>query len=96
MSKSVTQLHNVSPEEFKREILSGIKKQLKELTENFKPKEPTVWITRKDASEFLGVSLVTIHDWCKKGILHPYKIGNRVRFRRSDIEKVLLDSNTQK
>ncbi|HET8885455.1 MAG TPA: helix-turn-helix domain-containing protein [Salinimicrobium sp.] len=93
MKKNITQLHNVDPEEYKREILSGVQKQLERFSKNFTPKEPNQWITRKEVSELLGVSLVTIHDWSKKGILHPYKMGNRVRFKLSEIERSLLQSN---
>ena len=93
MSKNITQLHGISPEEFKKEILDGISVQIEALSQTFKPKEPNVWITRKDASEHLGVSLVTIHNWTKDGIIIAYKIGNRVRFKRSDLENILLNSN---
>jgi excisionase family DNA binding protein len=93
MKNRITQLHNVSPEEFKNDILSGVQKQFEKFSENFIPKEPTVWLTRKDACDLLGVSLVTIHDWSKKGILQPYKMGNRVRFKRSEIEQTLINSN---
>lgn len=95
MSNKITQVHNVTAEEFKNDILSGVQKQLENFSRNFKPKEPKVWITRKEASEILGVSLVTIHDWSKKGILNPSKIGNRVRFQRSDIDQILLSSNNK-
>lgn len=93
MKNQITQLHNVTPDEFEARILSGVKKQLEKFSEKFTLKEPTDWITRKETSEILGVSLPTIHDWCKKNILTPYKIGNRVRFRRKDIDEVLINSN---
>jgi len=93
MSKNITQVHGVTSEQFKAEILEGVGKQLQEFSKNFTPKELTVWITRKDASELLGVSLVTIHNWTKEGIINAYKIGNRVRFKRSDLENILLNSN---
>jgi excisionase family DNA binding protein len=93
MSNNITQLHGITPEQLKTEILKGISEQLEKLSQNFRPKEPTIWITRKEASELLGVSLVTIHNWGKEGIITKYKIGNRIRFRRSDLEKILLDSN---
>ena len=93
MKNEVTQLHNISPEELKNEILSGVQKQLERFSQNFKPKEPTVWLSRKEVSELLGISFITIHDWGKKGILKPYKMGNRVRFKRSDIEQTLQQSN---
>ncbi len=93
MKNDITQLHNICPKELKNEILSGIQKQLDTFSQNFRPKDPTVWLSRKEVCELLGISLVTIHDWSKKGILHPFKMGNRVRFRRSDIEQTLLQSN---
>ncbi len=86
-------VYEVEPEEFKKEILDGIEKLLIEFSKNFTPKEPAVWLSRKDVSELLGISLPTIHQWGKQGILKPYKIGNRVRFKQSDIEKTLYICN---
>jgi excisionase family DNA binding protein len=91
--KQVTQLYNVDPENFKNEILSGVEKQLEKFAKNFKPKEPEVWIGREEASKILGVTFPTLLDWNKKGILTPYKVGNRVRYKRSEIEQVILNSN---
>ena len=53
-------------------------------------------MTRKETAQFFGVSLVTIHDWTKSGILHPYKVGNRVFYRRSHLMQVLEQSNPKK
>jgi excisionase family DNA binding protein len=93
MKKKLIQVYEIEPKEFKNEILEGIEKLLGEFSKKFTPKEPEIWISRKEVSELLGVSMVTIHNWSKDGILKAYKIGNRVRFRRSDIEKTLLSSN---
>ena len=89
MKKKLIQIYEIEPEEFKNEILAGVEQLLRE----FSPKHPEIWMNRKDVGELLGISLVTIHNWSKDGILKAYKIGNRVRFRRSDIEKTLLSSN---
>lgn len=59
----------------------------------FTPKERNVWLSRKDVSELLRVSLTTLHDWGKISILKPYKIGNKVRYRQAEIENTLLASN---
>lgn len=93
MSKNITQLYGITPEQLKAEILEGVSKQLQEFSKEFKLKEPNVWITRKEASELLGVSLVTIHNWTKLEIIKYYKIGNRVRFNRNEIEQVLKNSS---
>jgi excisionase family DNA binding protein len=92
MVKKVIQFY-VDPEDYKNEILSGVAMQLKNFSKNFKPKDPTIWIGRKEAAEILGVTYPTLLDWNKKGILYPFKVGNRVRYRRNDIEQVLLSSN---
>ncbi|QLG44585.1 helix-turn-helix domain-containing protein [Costertonia aggregata] len=92
MKTNVLQLHNVSPEEFKNEILTGIKTQLDNLKNNLENSKKSEYLTRKEASILLGVSLVTIHVWCKKDILKPYKIGNRIRFKREEIEATLENS----
>ena len=93
MKKQAIQFYEVDPEEFKKEILEGVEKLLAEFSKQFTPKEPEVWLSRKDVSELLGISFPTIHEWGKLGILKPYKIGTRVRYRQSDIEETLLNSN---
>lgn len=52
------------------------------------------YLTRKELSQFLKVSLVTLHNWQKNGELTPYKIGNRVLYKKSEVhEKMLKQSN---
>ncbi len=93
MKKKLIQVYEIDPEEFKNEILEGIEKLLGEFSKKFTPKEPEIWLSRKDVCELLGVSIVTIHNWSKEGILTAYKIGSRIRFRKSDIDQTLLSSN---
>ena len=93
MSKIITELHGISPEEFRELIKSDMRQELKELSKYFTPIDPIIWVTRKEAAELIGVSLVTIYNWTKAGVINPYKIGSRVRFKKSDIEKILLNSN---
>lgn len=49
--------------------------------------KPTV--TRKEAARLLGVALPTLWKWAKSGYLIPVKIGTKVLYRYSDIEKML-------
>lgn len=92
MSNNITQLHNISPAEFKSQILEGVKRSLEEFGKSFRPAEEVIWITRKELKDMLSVSYPTIHDWCNKGILKPYKIGRQVRFKRSEVLEVLENS----
>lgn len=52
-----------------------------------------IFYTRKEVSELLNISYVTVHDWCKKKILHPYKMGNKTFFKKSEIIERMLNSN---
>lgn len=91
--KKFMHVSEVDPEEFKNEILAGVEKLLKDFSKQFEPKVPEIWMSRKEVGELLGVSLVTVHNWSKEGVLTAYKIGIRVRFRKSDIDQTLLSSN---
>lgn len=51
--------------------------------------KPDELMTRQQVAEMLGVTLTTLFHWNNKGILPTIKIGNKVRYRRSDVEKAL-------
>lgn len=46
-------------------------------------------LSRYQVAELLSVTLVTLWHWEKKEILVPLKIGSKVRYRRSDVEKAM-------
>jgi len=53
------------------------------------PKEVEEYMTPPQFADALQVSLVTLWSWDKKGITKPLRIGNKKRYRRSDLEKIL-------
>ena len=90
---AITQLHGTTPEKLTENILDGVRAQINELKKEFQPKEPDEFLTRNDTAELLKISLVCLHDWCNKGILKPYKIGNRTYFSRKEIVQKIYESN---
>lgn len=52
------------------------------------PKE-SEFITRQKTAQFLGISLVTLNEYTKKGIVTGYRIGSRVRYKKQEIENSL-------
>ncbi len=87
--KNSTLIHDVTPEQISS-LFEGLQNQLTELKKNFQPKIPTEYLTRNELAELLKCDLSTIHNWTKKGKLFPYGIGNRVYYKRSEVEAVLL------
>jgi excisionase family DNA binding protein len=57
---------------------------------------PEKLLTRKEVAELLNVSCVTLHDWTKKGIVKAYRIGNRIRYKETEIMETLTNNQTVK
>lgn len=75
-----------------KEVSSSLEVQLSELLNSSVGKEEKEYLSRKEVSEYLGISYSCIHDWMKRGILSPYKIGNRTFFQFKEIKETLLKS----
>ncbi|MFD1315173.1 helix-turn-helix domain-containing protein [Namhaeicola litoreus] len=90
---TVTQVHNISPLELKEYILEDFREELKLLAKNFQPVKPTEYITRQEARKLLKVSLATLSEWNKKGIIKPYRLGNLIRYKRAELDQALIKIN---
>jgi excisionase family DNA binding protein len=81
-----------------KQIAQSIKDELKDEPPKATPNAPTNEIklfTRKKTADILGVSLQTLNEWSKKGVLKKHRIGNKqVRYRKEDIEKALTSIKT--
>ncbi len=54
------------------------------------PKNEIKLYTLKETAKMLGVSLQTLNDWTKKGIIQKHRIGDKqIRIKREDIEKAI-------
>lgn len=59
-------------------------------TAHLQPKENVEYLTRKQTSTILGVSLVTLSEWTLQGKIKGYRIASRIRYKRHEIEQSLL------
>jgi excisionase family DNA binding protein len=57
------------------------------------PPQPTEYLTRQELKDLLKVDLSTIHNWTKRGKINAYGIGNRVYFKRSEVDAMLVKIN---
>ena len=82
-------------------ILQGIntddlKRLLKEVLEesinHSRPKVETKiqpYLNRFEVAEMLKISLPTLNNWSKSGIIQSYRIGNRVLYKPDEIDKAV-------
>ncbi|MBG7611048.1 helix-turn-helix domain-containing protein [Polaribacter sp. BAL334] len=92
-TNKITQVHDVNPEDLTNKISLALERVLNTYKETFHPKNPTEWITRNEVAKILSVSLVTVDDWTKRKILIAYRIGNKKRFKLSEVEQALTKIN---
>jgi len=85
MHKNSTLILELTPEQI-TSLFEGLQSQLNQIKENFQPKIPTEYLSRNEVAELLKCDLSTIHNWTKKGKLTAYGIGNRVYYKRNEIE----------
>lgn len=79
-------------EDIKKEIIPELKEQL---CKEFQPKEPCIYLSRNEVCEMLRIDLSTLHRWRKDGVLIAYGLGNRIYFKRNEIE-ALIEKNRLK
>jgi excisionase family DNA binding protein len=93
MKKEIMQIENINAEDFKDEIIKGVVMALKEQNFQFQNSEEDQILTREEAAKMLSVSLVTLWTWDKKDILQTYRIGNKIRYKKSDLLNALTKKN---
>lgn len=87
---NVTQLHNTTPEQLQDAILQGVKQQLEELKKEYQPREPEEFLSRAEVAKMLKVDISTVHNYGKSGKLIRWGIGNRVYYKRSEVERAII------
>lgn len=46
---------------------------------------PEELLTREEAAQLLGITLPTLRDYTRRGLVEGYRIGTRVRYKRSEV-----------
>lgn len=92
-TKKTIQFIQSSPDELEDRIYYRFKSEFDTLKKEFQPKEPAEFLTRNEVRDLLKVDLSTVHNWTKKGKLKAYGIGNRVYYRRDEVEAAMKPLN---
>lgn len=85
-------VQGISVTELERMIERAVAKRIQQFYESIR-EQPPVLIRRKVAAERLGVSLPTIDLYARTGFLHPKRLGGRVFFDESELEKYATKNN---
>lgn len=82
-------IFNLDEDELRCIIEESVAKALQKI-----PQEPVddTLLTRKEVARLLKVSLVTLNQWRREGIIFQQKIKSRVYFKKSEVMAVLNNS----
>ena len=91
-TKEIIQIENISIEVLlKTELLLEFKNVITTLLNE--KKEIDILLTRQETANLLNVSLVTLWDWTRKDVVPAYRIGYKVRYKKSEVLTSLKQIN---
>tara|TARA_R110002126_G_scaffold77796_3_gene194053 strand:+ start:126324 stop:126584 length:261 start_codon:yes stop_codon:yes gene_type:complete len=79
----------VTPEELTTLVNEILDSKIKIILNHLQHTTKTEYLSKKETSKLLGVSIGTLDNWSKNGILEPLYIGNRVLYTRQAIDNKL-------
>jgi len=82
--------------DLKNIISEAVKTELQNLSNSQPPKEETEFLTRHETAKILNVSLPTLNEWTKQGIIIGYRIASRVRYKKNEITDAVKQISTLK
>ncbi|MCT4118349.1 helix-turn-helix domain-containing protein [Elizabethkingia anophelis] len=88
MENNFIQFSQITVEELGQFIEEKIASAIKKHTITSKSEERPLY-TRKETADLLDVSLTTLHNWNKAGILNAKKMGSRVYYSKEDVMALL-------
>ena len=93
-------LSGITSNELQENIRLIVRKEFEEIfgeLKVFPEMEPTPeFITRKETCRILGVTLPTLNEWTKNGVIPAQRIGSRIRYLRTDVYASLKQVETRK
>jgi len=86
--KSATIIYEITPDRINARF-DELHKKIEDLEKNRPAQGREELMSRKQVAEFFDIDLSTLYHWCKKRKLQPYGLGNRIFFKRSEVESAI-------
>ena len=85
------QITQFTPNELKSLLMEGVQQVVNQIREEFQPKTPTQYLTRKQVAKMLDINLTTLNNWTNRGALTSYGIQGRVYYKRDEVERAFIE-----
>ena len=84
-------LHSTPLSELREIISEAVAEQFQKNATVATPSPAPEYLTRQETAKILQISLPTLSEWTKAGIIKGYHINSRVRYKRYEIEDSLQE-----
>ncbi len=85
MIKKFIQIETIDAQHYKSEIVNDVVNALKKSGMKFPDNNDEIFLTRQETANLLSVSLVTLWDYTRKDIIPAFRIGNKIRYKKTDV-----------
>lgn len=93
MENSILQLEKTNAIDFENKILIGVKNLLNVFATSLSNQDDDKLLSRQETAKMLSISLVTLWDWTRKDLIPAYRIGNKIRYKKSEVLAALQQKN---
>ncbi len=76
--------------------LNNIENLLLDIKQKKPEQENLTLLTRQQTAQILGISLPTLDDYTRNGIIPASRIGTRIRYKKADVYSALKEISTIK
>jgi hypothetical protein len=84
------------PEDFFNKIRKIVEEANSQNTSKIEKGESPKYATREDAAKALKISVVTLWDYTRRGLIKSKKIGSRILYLWTDIHDAVIDIENKK
>lgn len=70
------EIQEIIEKAFRKELIENLKEPIQELE---------IFLTRKETTKILGITLPTLRAWTIAGKIPAYRISSRIRYKRSEV-----------
>ena len=79
----------INEKDLKNMIREVFDEKLNQIQEPKKTTNNTKYLNRFEVADLLRISLPTLNNWSKSGIVQSYRIGNRILYKTEEIDQAV-------
>lgn len=94
MAQNIIQLQNLNISELKQIVSDVVREEVNKINNNESNTKDEL-LTRTQASIFLNISLPTLRNYVKRGVISEKRLGNKIYYSKKVLISSMVDSKNK-